>query len=105
MNVNYQYLKLISSNYLTKIFSSFNKMRKRLCKANFNHYLKLYRINDPTCFWVIFISKFVSLSSASNSLLPKPSLIALLVLGSLAARSTGCVINDLADLRFDSKVV
>ncbi|KAJ1607753.1 putative UbiA prenyltransferase family member (3I27) [Cryptosporidium canis] len=97
--------KLICSDYLKKTSSQVAlKKSFRYNKADFERFVRLYRINNPNGFWLIFIPTFGGLSLASDSVLPKPGNAMLFALGSFAARSTGCVINDLADRKFDSKV-
>lgn len=106
MNILRPHRKFISSNCLQKVsLRAAYRENYAQRKVNFNHYIKLYRINNLNGFWLLFIPTLGSLTLASNSLLPKPSDIALFALGSFTARSTGCVINDLADRQFDSKVV
>ncbi|KAH8583792.1 protein with gyf domain [Cryptosporidium sp. chipmunk genotype I] len=87
--------------YIRKKHLSTQVLQRHLYEA----YLEQARgIDNPTGFWLLFIPTFGSLSFASNSLLPKANLAALFALESVACRSTGCVINDLADRQFDSKV-
>lgn len=102
----YPHYKFISSNCLQKLsLLAVYRTNYAHRRVNFKHFIKLYRINNLNGFWLLFIPTFGSLTLASNSLLPKPSHIVLFALGSFTARSTGCVINDLADRQFDSKVV
>ncbi|TRY52428.1 UbiA prenyltransferase family [Cryptosporidium tyzzeri] len=94
----------INSSFPKTCLQSVFRTSRGICKMNFKHYIKLYRINNPTGFWLLFIPTFGSLALASNSLLPKANITALFALGSVASRSAGCVINDIADRQFDSKV-
>jgi 4-hydroxybenzoate polyprenyltransferase len=78
-------------------------------KEKFLNYAKLTRINHPTGIWLLFLpclfGIFLALKKIDDFDFAKISwVIFLFFIGSVVMRSAGCIINDLLDQKFDSKV-
>ena len=68
-----------------------------------SHYARLFRWHQPIGIWLLLWPVLMSLWVASYGK-PQITLIVLFVVGCVASRSTGCVINDLCDASIDAKV-
>ncbi|GFU20510.1 4-hydroxybenzoate polyprenyltransferase, mitochondrial [Nephila pilipes] len=67
-------------------------------------YLRLMRVDKPIGTWLLLWPCYWSISFASSSGLPDPSLLALFGAGAFLMRGAGCTINDLWDKDIDAKV-
>lgn len=68
------------------------------------HIMSISRLSAPVAFLLVFYPAFFGLMLASNISLPPLSLLIIFVIGSLATRSAGCIINDIFDRNFDKHV-
>lgn len=69
-------------------------------------YLELMRLHQPVGVFLLLWPCLVSLSLATNGHIDRyPILIVIFVIGSVIMRSAGCIFNDLADRKFDKKVL
>lgn len=72
-------------------------------------YLRLARLHQPTGIWLLFLPCLFGAALALKVLPDLDSVsiywfVFLFLLGSVAMRSAGCVINDILDKKFDEKV-
>lgn len=63
-------------------------------------YIRLSRLNRPIGIWLLMWPMLWALWIASNGR-PSPRILVIFVLGTVAMRSAGCVINDFADRHVD----
>lgn len=81
----------------------------KLKLMNFSSYVKLTRLHQPTGIWLLFLPCLFGIFLAIKKL-PVFEIaeifymISLFLVGSIIMRSAGCVMNDLADQKFDEKV-
>jgi len=66
--------------------------------------LKLMRADKPVAYLLVFFPALFGLLLANPSRSELVHLLPLFILGSITARSTGCIINDLFDRKFDKHV-
>ncbi|MDE3017125.1 MAG: 4-hydroxybenzoate octaprenyltransferase [Pseudomonadota bacterium] len=66
-------------------------------------YLRLMRLNQPTGIWLLLWPCWWAIALASRGL-PPPSLLLLFGIGAVLMRSAGCIVNDIADRKFDARV-
>lgn len=66
-------------------------------------YIRLMRLHQPTGIWLLLWPCWWSAALASRGTISLPLLV-LFALGAVLMRSAGCIINDLADRRFDAQV-
>lgn len=66
-------------------------------------WLKLARADRPVGFWLLMWPCWWSAALASPSW-PDPGLLALFAAGAVVMRAAGCVVNDIWDRKFDSRV-
>lgn len=76
---------------------------------NFSNFFRLARLHQPTGIWLLFLpclfGIFLAIKKIANPEIDEIFRIAFLFfVGSIIMRSAGCVINDLADQKFDEKV-
>src|SRR6202007_2707129 len=69
-------------------------------KSQFVDYLILMRLNKPIGIWLLLWPTLWGLWFAARGV-PPTKVLVIFVLGTVAMRSAGCVINDLADRDFD----
>ena len=69
--------------------------------AKLSPYIRLARLDNPTGIWLLFIPCCFGLLLAKAS---NPSLFILFLIGAVAMRSAGCVLNDILDKDIDSQV-
>ncbi|OII76576.1 4-hydroxybenzoate octaprenyltransferase [Cryptosporidium andersoni] len=67
-------------------------------------YIKLFRLQQRTGYWLLYIPTTWSIAMASSTWIPNLKLLGLFSIGSFAMRSSGCIINDIIDRNIDSKV-
>lgn len=68
-------------------------------------YSKLMRLDKPTGTWLLLLPCYWSLSlSTCPGSLPSLTNILLFTTGAITMRSAGCIVNDILDRKFDSKV-
>ena len=67
------------------------------------HYAALMRLHRPVGIWLLLWPTLMALWLAGTGH-PSMKLILLFVLGTILMRSAGCVVNDLADRKFDGHV-
>lgn len=67
------------------------------------HYLKLTRLSRPIGIYLLLWPTLTALWLAAGGL-PPVKLVLIFILGTVAMRSAGCVINDYADRHFDGHV-
>lgn len=72
-------------------------------RAKLADYAQLTRLDKPIGIWLLLWPTLWALWFAANGA-PPPRLLAIFVAGTVLMRSAGCVINDLADRRFDPHV-
>ncbi len=73
-------------------------------KDKLNLYLKLTRFTNPTGYLLAFFSSLFGIILASPRLYDTMLLVVLFFVGSIIARSSGCIINDLFDRDIDRLV-
>src|SRR5687768_7270467 len=66
-----------------------------------NPYLRLARLHQPVGIWLLLWPCWWSLALAGET---RPTLYALFLLGAVAMRSAGCIINDMFDRKIDAEV-
>ncbi len=66
-------------------------------------YAALMRMDKPIGFWLLLWPCWWAITLASDGL-PSASLLSLFLIGAIAMRAAGCVINDMADRDFDRQV-
>ncbi|WP_108126706.1 4-hydroxybenzoate octaprenyltransferase [Saccharospirillum mangrovi] len=71
--------------------------------AAWPHYLKLTRLDRPIGIYLLLWPTLTALWLAAGGL-PPIHLVLIFILGTIAMRSAGCVINDYADRHFDGHV-
>lgn len=69
----------------------------------FSAYLRLMRLHQPVGIWLLFFPCAWAILLAGYGV-PNFRLLALFALGAVLMRSAGCVINDIADRKFDAQV-
>ncbi|MCC8468188.1 MAG: 4-hydroxybenzoate octaprenyltransferase [Rickettsia endosymbiont of Eriopis connexa] len=67
--------------------------------------LKLMRADKPVAYLLVFFPALFGLLLANPSNTELAHLLPLFILGSITARSSGCIINDIFDKKFDKYVV
>ena len=67
-------------------------------------YAELARADRPIGFWLLFLPGLWSIALAAPDLATGTRLIALFLLGSVAMRAAGCVVNDMWDRDLDRQV-
>ncbi len=70
-------------------------------------YLRLMRWHQPVGYWLLLWPCWWSITLASyhtHSELPTAKLLALFLIGAIAMRSAGCIINDIWDRKLDARV-
>ena len=67
-----------------------------------NALIKLMRLNKPIGIWLLLWPSWQAAYLLTQT--PDYKILIWLTLGTIVARSTGCVINDICDINFDSKV-
>lgn len=72
-------------------------------KNKLNLYYKLIRFHQPTGFFLLMWPCLIGLAMAGRGSLDF-KLALIFIIGSFLMRSAGCIINDLADIKFDKKV-
>ena len=78
-------------------------MTRRSPAAAVAPYLRLMRLDRPVGTLLLLWPTLAALWIAANGL-PPAGILAVFVVGTFLARSAGCVINDIADRRFDGQV-
>jgi len=76
---------------------------ERTMPAPWRPYFRLARIDRPIGTWLLLLPGLWAISMATPGW-PSPWLFALFGLGALVMRAAGCVVNDLADRKFDAAV-
>ncbi len=78
----------------------------QLIKSQFGLIINLTRLNKPTGIWLLFFPCLfgILLSYKTNSNINIFFTIFLFFVGSVVMRSAGCIINDIADRKFDKEV-
>lgn len=71
--------------------------------ARLPHYWRLMRFDRPIGIWLLLWPTLWALWIAANGT-PRLHVLAVFVLGTVLMRAAGCVINDIADRRFDPHV-
>lgn len=71
--------------------------------AQFGRYARLMRLHQPIGIWLLLWPTLWALWIASDGR-PDERVLMVFVLGTIIARSAGCVINDLADRKIDARV-
>ncbi len=66
-------------------------------------YMRLMRLHQPAGIWLLLWPCWWALALASGGLPPLYMLL-LFALGSVLMRAAGCIVNDIADRKFDSQV-
>lgn len=66
-------------------------------------YMRLARLHQPAGILLLMWPCWWSLALASGGL-PRPDILALFTIGAVLMRSAGCIINDIADRKFDPHV-
>lgn len=68
-------------------------------------YAELMRLNKPTGTWLLLWPCYWSIGlSTPAGCMPSLNLLTLFAVGAISLRSAGCIINDMWDQKFDSKV-
>ena len=70
---------------------------------NFSAYLRLMRLHQPVGIWLLFWPCAWALIAASGGF-PRLDIVLAFFLGAVLMRSSGCIINDIADREFDKQV-
>lgn len=68
------------------------------------NYFELTRLNKPIGILLLLWPTLTALWIASPSIIPDFKYLVIFILGVVLTRSAGCILNDLADQRFDSHV-
>lgn len=71
--------------------------------SHLDRYARLTRLHKPVGIWLLLWPTLWALWIAGSGK-PQPAIFLALVLGTIVARSAGCVINDYADREFDAHV-
>jgi 4-hydroxybenzoate polyprenyltransferase len=71
--------------------------------AQFGRYARLMRLHQPVGIWLLLWPTLWALWIAGRGR-PDQRMLIVFVLGTIVARSAGCVINDLADRKIDARV-
>ena len=75
----------------------------RLFARYSSRYVRLMRLNRPIGIWLLLWPTLWALWIATDGH-PTPQLFAVFVIGTILTRSAGCVVNDLADRKLDTRV-
>ncbi|KAF2076082.1 hypothetical protein CYY_002596 [Polysphondylium violaceum] len=84
-----------------------NEVKDWISKAplSIQPYLRLGRVDKPIGTWLLLYPCLWSIAIATPiGSFPDPMVLAVFATGAFVMRSAGCVINDMADYKFDSKV-
>ena len=68
-----------------------------------NKYLRLMRVHQPVGIFLLLWPGLIGLGLASRGY-PDLKMIIVFIIGSILMRSAGCIVNDLADRKFDKEV-
>lgn len=83
---------------LSKILNETNFISKLMV------YLRLMRLHQQTGIWLLLWPCWWSISLASTNTIPNIYLLTIFLLGAIAMRGAGCIINDIIDKDIDAKV-
>lgn len=73
-------------------------------RKNLDAYLRLMRLDKPIGIFLLLWPTLWALWIASNGI-PNSKLLCIFILGTVLMRSAGCVLNDIADRKFDGSVL
>ena len=91
---------------LQKLILFFKPLSDQYNKAATSRYGKLIRMSSYHVYLLLFLPTWCAIWMAdlSNNVVHKLFLCLLFALGAFLTRSAGCIINDIADIKFDAKV-